>query len=229
MPVPYCLRVGLLAATLTCVQAVDAAAQTAGAGDISLWPGTAALNGQAVRVNDPTAAGGAAVWFPDKGIPKLALAAAQPASYVEMTFDAQAGIPYRLWLRLRGEGNSWQNESVYVQFSGSVTAGGAAAFRIGTTEGTSVNLEEASGAGISGWGWQDNGYGAGVLGPTIYFAATGAQTVRVQQREDGVIIDQILLSPSKYMSSSPGTLKNDTVILPSSTAAPAPNGAPPAR
>jgi hypothetical protein len=66
---------------------------------------------------------------------------------------------------------------------------------------------------LSGWGWQDNGWGVGVLGPLVYFGATGPQRIRVQTREDGLSIDQIVLSPSRYFTQSPGKLKNDTTIL----------------
>ena len=69
---------------------------------------------------------------------------------------------------------------------------------------------------MKGWGWQDNGYGAGVLGPLMYFAASGPQTIRIQTREDGLPIDQLVLSPSTYLSSAPGSTKNDTTILPTS-------------
>jgi hypothetical protein len=67
---------------------------------------------------------------------------------------------------------------------------------------------------VAGWGWEDNGYGAGVLGPLIYFATSGPQTVRIQTREDGLSIDQIVLSPGTYLSSAPGAAKNDTTIVP---------------
>src|SRR5687767_15816499 len=116
-----------------------------------------------------------------------------------MTFDAVAGRPYRLWLHGRAENNYWGNDSVYAQFSGSVTSSGTPTFRIGTTSGTEVNLEECSGCGLSGWMWQDNGWGQDILGPAIYFATTGQQRLRVQIREDGISIDQILLSPSTYL------------------------------
>jgi hypothetical protein len=53
-----------------------------------------------------------------------------------------------------------------------------------------------------------------VLGPVIYFAATGTQTIRIQNREDGLSIDQIVLSSSRYLTASPGGTKNDTTIVP---------------
>jgi hypothetical protein len=42
----------------------------------------------------------------------------------------------------------------------------------------------------------------------------GTHTIRAQRREDGVSIDQILLSPQTFLSASPGALKNDTVKFP---------------
>ena len=37
--------------------------------------------------------------------------------------------------------------------------------------------------------------------------------IRIQTREDGVIIDQIVLSANKYRSTRPGAVKNDGTIL----------------
>jgi endonuclease/exonuclease/phosphatase family metal-dependent hydrolase len=76
-----------------------------------------------------------------------------------------------------------------------VSSSGSAEFRIGTTSATEVNLEDCNGCGLSGWKWQDNGYGLNVTGESIYFATTGTQTMRVQTREDGLSIDQITLAP----------------------------------
>jgi endonuclease/exonuclease/phosphatase family metal-dependent hydrolase len=101
-----------------------------------------------------------------------------------------------------------------------VSASGAPVFRIGTTDGTGVNIEECSGCGLSGWGWQDNGYGAGVLGPEIYFESSGTHTIRVQTREDGLSIDQIILSPSTYLKAAP------TISGPAPAPAPAPEPEP---
>jgi hypothetical protein len=165
-------------------------------------------------VSDTTAAAGARIRQADAGVAKITSAAAAPSHYFEMTFAAEAGKPYRLWMRGKADGNYWGNDSVFVQFSGSVTSSGTAQWRIGTTSATEWNLEDCSGCGLSGWGWQDNGWGTGVMGPVVYFATTGTQRIRIQQREDGISIDQIVLSPSTYLNSSPGALKNDTRILP---------------
>jgi hypothetical protein len=162
--------------------------------------------------SDATAAGGARVGQLDAGVPKLASPLASPTNYFELTFHPEPGQPYHLWVRGRAQNNYWGNDSAFAQFSGSVTAQGAPIYRIGTTSATTVYLEDCIGCGVSGWGWQDNGYGTNVLGPAIYFNST-TQTLRIQQREDGYAIDQIVLSPVTYMTRAPGGLKNDTVIL----------------
>jgi hypothetical protein len=183
--------------------------------EIVMRPGASATRAGTWRVlTDATAAGDVAVHQPNAGAAKVGTASSSPANYFEVSFDAQAGTPYHLWIRARAEGNHWANDSVFVQFSGSVSSSGSAIYRIGSSSAAVVNLEDCGGCGVSGWGWQDNGYGAGVAGPDIRFGSTGRQTLRVQQREDGVIIDQIVLSPSRYLDASPGSLKNDTTIVP---------------
>jgi hypothetical protein len=153
------------------------------------------------------AAGGKAVRNPNAGAARVETALASPVDYVEFTFTAQAGVPYHLWIRGKAQGNGWKNDSVHVQFS-NVTA-----YPIGTTSAAMVNLEDCSGCGLSGWGWQDNGYGTGVMGPNITFTTAGTQTIRIQTREDGMFIDQVVLSPDRYLTTSPGALKNDTTIV----------------
>ena len=165
-------------------------------------------------VADTSAAAGKRLQNPDAAAAKISTASASPASYFEVTFNATAGKPYRLWMRGKAQGDSYRNDSVFVQFDRSVTASGQAIWRIGTTSATDAVLEECSGCPIIGWGWQDNGYGAGVLGPPVYFASSGVQRMRVQVREDGLGIDQIVLSAAKYLTSAPGAPRNDTTILP---------------
>ena len=55
--------------------------------------------------------------------------------------------------------------------------------------------KSARDAGSQGLGLAGQRLGKGVLGPEIYFAKTGTQTLRIQTREDGLSIDQILLRP----------------------------------
>ena len=195
------------------------------AGDVVLWAAESPTKvGAWSVVADATAAGGSRISNPDAGAPKRGNASANPADYFEMTFNAQSGVNYRLWVRSKAQDDFWGNDSVFIQFSDSVDSRGAAVFRIGTNGATEMNLEACSGCGIQGWGWQDNGWGVGVLGPLIRFQTTGTHTIRIQVREDGLSIDQIVLSPQTYLSSAPGGLRNDNTILAKSNgdAAPAP-------
>ena len=163
---------------------------------------------------DTTAAGGYRLQNPNAGAPKVTTPLEAPAQYFEMTFNALAGRPYRLWIRGKAVSNSYANDSVYVQFDGSVAADGTTPmWRMGTTSAATVSLEDCTGCGLAGWGWQDTLDGAGVLGPLVYFASDGPQTIRVQMRDDGLGIDQVVLSSFYYTSSAPGATKNDTTIL----------------
>jgi endonuclease/exonuclease/phosphatase family metal-dependent hydrolase len=136
-----------------------------------------------------------------------------PTHYVQATFTANANTPYRVWLRLRGTANSKYNESAWVQFNDATDLNGAAVYRLGTVSGLLVNLENCSGCGVSGWGWQDKAYWL-KQPSTIKFAATGVHTIRIQTREDGVQFDQIVISPSTYLTSSPGQFTNDSTVVP---------------
>ena len=81
---------------------------------------------------DATAAGGAKIRNPNAGAAKITTASATPANYFELTFNAEAGRGYRLWVRGRADSNNWANDSVFVQFNNSVTSAGAETWRIGS-------------------------------------------------------------------------------------------------
>jgi endonuclease/exonuclease/phosphatase family metal-dependent hydrolase len=151
---------------------------------------------------------------------------ASPTHYVQATFTANANTPYRVWLRLRGTANSKYNESAWVQFNDATDLNGAAVYRLGTVSGLLVNLENCSGCGVSGWGWQNKAYWL-KQPSTIKFAATGVHTVRIQTREDGVQVDQIVISPSTYLTTSPGQFTNDSTIVAKPATAVSPPPSPP--
>jgi phosphatidylserine/phosphatidylglycerophosphate/cardiolipin synthase-like enzyme/regulation of enolase protein 1 (concanavalin A-like superfamily) len=187
-------------------------APTAGDGDVVLYAAKAATRaGRWVPVADTTAASGARMETSNNGV-KLAVQA-NPTDYFEMGFLAEAGVPYRLWLRGKAASNNWANDSAFVQFSDSVTASGNPVYRIGSTSATTVTIEDCVSCGLSGWGWNDNAIGAGVLGPEIFFQTSGEHRVRVQLREDGLSIDQIVLSRGPFLTTAPGATKNDGTIL----------------
>jgi hypothetical protein len=51
------------------------------------------------------------------------------------------------------------------------------------------------------------------LGPLPYFAADGNQIIRIQAREDGPAIDQVVRSAERYLTKAPKQTKNDTTIV----------------
>jgi hypothetical protein len=174
--------------------------------EVVLYPGVDAIVGGGwALVADATAAGGVRLQNPDAGLPKISTPLASPAAYFDVTFNADAGV---------AEKNSYNNDSVFVQFDHTVDPSGNPEWRINTATATSVILEDCSNCGVKGWGWSDSGYGLNVLGPAVVFESSGPQRLRIQVREDGLGIDQIVLSAVLYRGVSPGTTTNDTVIVP---------------
>jgi hypothetical protein len=171
----------------------------------------AALHGSWTKANDTTAAAGVMASTPDAGWASTSVPLAQPTDYLDVTFNAQAGTPYTLWLRLQAGANSKYNESVWVQFSDALV-NGAAAYPMNSTSALMVNLENCSGCGVTGWGWQNTAYWLSQP-TTVTFKTTGTHTMRIQVREDGVKLDQIVLSATKYRTTAPGGLKNDGTIV----------------
>ena len=171
------------------------------------------------RIGADTGAGGASMWLPDAVAPQ-APAAASPANYFEMQFSAEKDVNYHVWIRMRAQKNSLLNDSVHVQFSDSVTrrllpmresarrvrrVRAAGGFRSSGSEQLGLDRQ---------WVWHPRA--------AIHFATSGTKTIRIQQREDGTIIDQIVMSPSAYFFQSPGAERNDTTVLPKTTTPPPP-------
>jgi hypothetical protein len=165
-------------------------------------------------VADSTAAAGQKLSDPDAGAATIDPPLAAPTDYFDVPFQADGNTRYRVWLRLRAIANSKFNDSVFVQFSDSNTAGGTATYRIGTTSGLLVNLAtDATASSLVNWGWQRNAYWLADTGD-VWFQNTGTHTLRVQVREDGVEIDQIVISSVKYATNSPGSVTDDHTIVP---------------
>lgn len=163
-------------------------------------------------VSDSSAAGGMKLRNADNGV-SVTDPVANPADYFEATFNAQAGTRYRVWFRIHPIADSKFNDSFFVQFSDSVDGNGNAVYRTGTPGGYVVNLWTCSTCQTSGWGWQRNAYWLPDSGD-VWFPTTGTHTIRVQTREDGAEIDQIVISPATYANSAPGGTSNDTTIVP---------------
>jgi hypothetical protein len=128
-------------------------------------------------------------------------------------FSANAGVPYRVWLRVRALNNSKFNDSLWVQFSDALS-GGTPVYTLNSTSGLLINLAtDGSSKTLNGWGWSSGAYWLTQSNP-ITFASGGTHTLRIQVREDGVEFDQIVISPTTYLSASPGRATNDTTIVP---------------
>jgi len=166
--------------------------------------------GSWVIVSDSTAAGGYAMKTPVSAT-KIASPLASPANYFQMTFPASSGQAYHLWIRGKAANNSYNHDSAYIQFSDSISSTGAAVDRIGTTSAAAVVLQGCTGNSEQGWGWEDNGWCG--TGTNIHFQSTGTHTIRVQLRESGFEIDQIVLSPQTYLTAAPGSRTSNSTIL----------------
>jgi hypothetical protein len=130
-----------------------------------------------------------------------------------VTFDAPAGVPHTLWLRLRAQNNSKFNDAVWVQYS-DARSGSSSVYPIGSTSGLLVNLAtDATATSLNGWGWQNTAYWLSQA-TTVTFASSGTHVMRVQVREDGVELDQIVLSSTTYLNAAPGAVSADGNIVP---------------
>jgi endonuclease/exonuclease/phosphatase family metal-dependent hydrolase len=170
------------------------------------------LNGHWSRQASTDAGNSVRLTSPDGGWATTGQPLADPTHYFETTFEAESNTPYRVWLRLRATGNSKWNDSVWVQFDGARHNDGTPAYPIGTTRGLLVNLAQCSTCATAEWGWLNGAYWLQQRS-VVSFAAPGPHTIRVQTREDGVEIDQIVLSPVRFLSSAPGPMLNDNTIV----------------
>jgi hypothetical protein len=175
-----------------------------------------AVRGAWRRVADPTAASETRLVHPDAGAAKVLRPAASPANYIELTFNADADVIYLFWMRGRAAANSWKNDSAYVQFSSTVDFSNNPRWRIGSTEGLIFSLEPCVNCGVSGWGWNRDGIAPFTeVGDFIRFETEGPQTIRIQTREDGLSIDQVVLTSVSYLGEfRPGAAKRDAIVLP---------------
>jgi hypothetical protein len=192
---------------------------------------TANIHGAWSVVNDATAAAGVKATTPTTATSHTSGPLATPTDYVDMPFNAPAGTPYTLWLRVAATNNSKSSDSLYVQFSDAL-AGGAAIDPLGTTQGLTVNLAtDSTAASDQQWGWVNGAYWLS-QSATFTFANSGSHTLRIQLREAGVMFDQIVLSPSQFLNPSascpttcggaPGPVSNDATIVPKPTPLSAP-------
>jgi hypothetical protein len=170
------------------------------------------LHGAWSKTTDSTSPGSVKLSTTNNGVAHTSAPLASPVHYVDVTFTPVAGTPYRLWLRLKALNNDKANDAVWVQFSGA-RANNAAIYPLNSTSGQLVNLAtDSTASSLMNWGWQNGAYWLSQV--TTFTFVEGAQTMRIQVREDGVQIDQIVLSPAAFLNDPPGGPTNDTTIVP---------------
>lgn len=173
----------------------------------------AALQGTFAKGTDAASPSGVTITTPDNGVSYANNPLASPSSYIDVTFTAEANTPYTVWLRMKATANSKYNDALWLQFSDALS-GGSPVYPLNSTQGLLVNLAtDASASSLNNWGWQNTAYWLSQA-TTVTFASSGSHTMRIQIREDGVLFDQIVLSPSTYLSSPPGPATNDSTIVP---------------
>jgi hypothetical protein len=164
----------------------------------------------------PPAAG--AIWNPDRGRQKVS----PPGHAGELLRDdvhRDRGVPYHLWGAAAGARQFHVEQLGERSSTMRSISTGPQLYRIGTDDRAEIVLQDPSGTLIN-WGWEDNTL---TSPPTlIYFPFTGPHTLRVQQRTDGAIVDQIVLSPDAFLSIRAGGTKSDATIYGSTL-----DGAPP--
>ncbi|PYR75035.1 MAG: hypothetical protein DMF86_16540 [Acidobacteria bacterium] len=166
--------------------------------------------------SDPTSPNQIKLVTPDNGWASTDVPLASPTTYIDATFNANAGTSYRLWLRLQATPatpTAKYNDSVWVQFSDALS-GGSSIYPLNSTSGLNVNLATDAGAtSLDRWGWANTAYWLPSQTTAFTFATSGTHTIRIQIREDGVQLDQIVLSPVQYYNNAPGGPTNDSTIV----------------
>src|SRR5439155_14882394 len=119
-----------------------------------------------------SAAAGVKLTTPDNNVANTAAPLASPADYVDVTFNANAGTPYTLWLRLQALNNSKYNDSLWVQYS-DAQSGGSQVYPLNSSSALLVNLATDTAAGsLNAWGWQNGAYWLSQA-TTVTFATSG--------------------------------------------------------
>jgi hypothetical protein len=144
--------------------------------------------------SDPASPGGKLVGTPNEG----GHLDPPPEDDPHVTFKVrvQSGVPYRCWIHMKvgaPKGESQAN-MLWVQFSGAVDNANREVLKPGTGD-----YLTAQGPARQGWAW----VGCESSQPRIHFRASGEVTVRLQAGMEGVGFDQVLLSPSRFLTDPP--------------------------
>jgi hypothetical protein len=171
------------------------------------------IHGAWRSASDPASPNGAALVTPYPGNAQTDSPLVSPIDYVDVAFDAAAGTPYTLWLRVKALNDSKFSDSLWAQFS-DARANGSSVYSIGSASALLVNLAtDGTASSNHGWGWVNGCYWL-TQSSTVTFATDGPHTLRLQVRESGVMVDQIVLSPGPFLQTPPGVRTADITIVP---------------
>ena len=162
----------------------------------------------------PGSPSGIKIITPDNGVSFANNPANPPTQWFDVTFNADPGKTYTLWVRLKALNNSKFNDAVWVQFSnalGERAAGLPVAIDVGPARqpGDRRERHEPEQLGLG----QQRVLAESAAGRSCSRPAD-CRRMRMQIREDGVQIDQIVLSHVTYLNAPPGPPTNDATIVP---------------
>lgn len=147
-------------------------------------------------IDDPVSPGGKLIGLPNTGDELDPPPESDP--HVNFTVQIEGGVPYRCWIHMNvGEAKGRSTANItYVQFSTSVDGTSHEIYRLSTN-----SYLTAQGPTQPGWAWVscDSKDGDSL----IYFENSGETRVRIQAGAEGVGFDQFLLSPTRFLESSP--------------------------
>src|SRR5262249_36494943 len=125
---PALVRICVLTLTVLAATVSHAAAAN---GDVVLYTSdVTAVSGNFAAASSASGAGGAKMQSTDYGWSTTSVPLAYPNDYFEVTFTAPAYVKYHVWVRLRAQDDSKWNDSVWVQFSDALDAGGNSIYPI---------------------------------------------------------------------------------------------------
>lgn len=148
--------------------------------------------------DDPASPGGKWIGLPNNGDELDPPPENDP--HLTFTVQVQKDVPYRCWIHMKvgaPKGKSQANV-IWAQLSNAYDETKQEVLQPG-----SGSYLTAEGPSQEGWKWVECDRADSDVDSLVYFGITGEVTVRLQAGAEGVGFDQFLLSPEKYLETSP--------------------------
>ncbi len=149
-------------------------------------------------MDDPASPGGKFIGLPNTGDELDPPPEDDP--HATFTVQVQSGVPYRCWIHMKVGAPLGKSDAnlFWVQFSDAVDEANNALFAPGTD-----SYLTAEGPTREGWAWVECDRADSEAEPLVYFATSGAITIRLQAGMEGVGFDQLILSPARFLNQPP--------------------------